>query len=96
MIEPIVKHRCSLAQMPSDISWNAAAQIPYLNQQFDLVRAEAEEAGFEIEHWDGDSKDPHALIHTLQARGPNVLIIASRGGLVKKLGDGAWVPDSAS
>lgn len=82
-----LKHRCSLTQMPSDISWNHTAQLPYLNQPFDLVRAEAEEAGFTIEHW-----DENVTVVALQVRPPDVLIVVTRRGLVKAIGDGAWVP----
>lgn len=90
----MIKLRCSLSSMPSDIGRNPISQLPYLNQPFDLVRAEAEEAGYQIEHWDGDSLDPRAAVHTLQVRGPHILIIATRNGLVKKIGSGCWLPDS--
>lgn len=78
--------------MPSDIQWNATSQLPYLNQPFDLVRAEAEEAGFTVEHWDGDDQGPRGQIHILRARGPMELILYTRGGLVKKMGHNAWHP----
>jgi len=81
----IIKHRCSLAPMPSDISRNHTAQIPYLGQPFVLVRAEAEEAGFKIEHW-----DEYNTIHTLQVRGPEVLIVRTKNGMVKAIGNGCW------
>lgn len=80
-----IKRRCSLAIMPSDIKTSHISQIPYLGQPFDLVRAEAEEAGFDIEHWDHDSFDLRSRVHTLQVRPPMTLIIVTEGGLVKRL-----------
>lgn len=86
-----IKHRCSLSPMPSDIISNHIAQIPYLNQPFELVAAEAKEAGFTIERW-GDTGTIRDHIHTLQVRAPDVLIVRTDKGIVKAIGNGCWVP----
>lgn len=66
--------------MPSDIKTNHIAQLPYLNQPFNLFKIEAEEAGFEIEHLDENN---HVI--TLQVRAPNILMVRTENGIVKKI-----------
>jgi len=80
-----LKYRCSLSLMPSDIKTSYLAQIPYMGQPFALVKAEAEEAGYTIEHWDHDDKDIRSHVHTLQVRPHDTLIIVSEGGVVKQI-----------